>query len=169
MKLLVWILPAILYIQFIKQQSILNYLYLNKNIKAGIIWGLAVGTIFALISNIGHLFGIPSSFKQWDIVAINAVIVAPFVEEIVFRGVVFQELQEIGLSFNKSNIITALLFLIVHIIGWGFMGKATLNYLLFSGITVFVFGIILGFIKQQSKSLWASIICHMVNNLFSLI
>ena len=80
----------------------------------------------------------------------TAVIMAPVVEELVFRGLTLHYAKQ---SFNLilANIIQALLFGLYH-------GN------LIQGIYAFIFGLLLGFIAIKTDSLITGILLHMVIN-----
>lgn len=85
---------------------------------------------------------------------LNLLIFAPVVEEIVLRGVVY---NQIGSTTNKCTAIigSALLFGVMHIMAGGLV--------LASG--AFLMGVILGCIYARTNSLWVCIIAHSVANL----
>jgi membrane protease YdiL (CAAX protease family) len=79
-----------------------------------------------------------------------AVIVAPFCEEIFFRGFVFKGLQR-GLPLGWAILVSALLFAIAH---------ADLA----SAPVLFIIGLALAFLRWRTRSIWPGIILHMLNN-----
>lgn len=74
------------------------------------------------------------------------VILAPFAEELLFRGITLKKAQKI-MPFLAANILQAILFGIYH-----------MN--LIQGIYAFVLGMILGFTAEYFHSVWASILLH---------
>jgi Predicted metal-dependent membrane protease len=84
-----------------------------------------------------------------------AVILAPLVEELCFRGIVYNRLRK-NLSLWPSVIIQAVFFGIIH-----------LNMLQFLYATIV--GIVFGLMYHKTKSIWAVIIGHMLFNLTSII
>ncbi|QNO14036.1 CPBP family intramembrane metalloprotease [Alkalicella caledoniensis] len=81
-------------------------------------------------------------------------IVAPFIEEIMFRGIIFDEL-ETKVSLRTTIILQGLLFGLYH------MNIA-------QGVYTSVMGIFLGLSLIWTGSIWAPILIHLGNNLFSL-
>jgi len=79
------------------------------------------------------------------------IVIAPFFEEILFRGIVFCELKSIMRNW-AANILQALLFGIAHAV-------------LFQSIFAFIVGIILGVVYHRTQSIKTSAICHSVFNL----
>ncbi|MBL4933583.1 CPBP family intramembrane glutamic endopeptidase [Clostridium paridis] len=81
-------------------------------------------------------------------------ILAPIFEEILFRGIVFNELKK-SMPVIPAIIAQGVLFGIYH-----------LNLL--QGIYAAILGCILGLIYQMTKSLWSNIIVHMTFNLLGV-
>ena len=79
-----------------------------------------------------------------------AVFVAPFCEEIFFRGFVFQGLRN-GMAIGWAIVFSALLFGVAHADPGSFA-------------VLFIIGIALAFLRWRSKSIWPGMILHMLNN-----
>lgn len=88
----------------------------------------------------------------WLILA--AVIVAPFVEEMFFRGFLFQGFRQ------RYGWVAALL------LSSGIFAAAHLDPVSF--IPTFVLGAVLGYVYHRSNSLWPGIILHFLNNGFAM-
>lgn len=82
---------------------------------------------------------------------ITIVIAAPILEELIFRGIILDGLLK-RYSPMKSILISSLIFGIVHMNPWQFIGAMIL-------------GSFLGWIYYKTKSIIPSIIMHSVNNL----
>lgn len=89
---------------------------------------------------------------------IAAVLIAPFGEELIFRGVMYHYAGNLveGMSNRKTafyiaNIIQALAFGIFH-------GN------IIQGTYAFCLGLLFGYMRQRFGSIWASILAHMVVN-----
>lgn len=90
------------------------------------------------------------------IISIIAVgIVAPFAEEFLFRGVIYNTLSK-KISIKWTIIIQAILFGVFH-------------FNLVQGAYATLLGLVFGYITYKTKSLWTAIIVHMVNNLIATI
>lgn len=98
----------------------------------------------------GILFG---SSKEWFSI-IGVVIIAPLLEEIVFRGIILQGFLK-NYSITKSIIITAVLFGLFH----ANIVQTPLVILL---------GIVLGVIYIKTGSLFMCIIGHALNNFIAV-
>ena len=86
--------------------------------------------------------------------AISPIILAPILEEILCRGMLFHRLQKI-VNFKIAIVIQAIFFAILHgnIIQFGY---------------TFLMGIIAGYLVYYTKSLIPSIVFHFSNNLIGL-
>jgi membrane protease YdiL (CAAX protease family) len=83
----------------------------------------------------------------------GSVIIAPFCEELFFRGFVLPGLLK-ELSPLWSILISAALFAVAHADPGSF-------------VPLFVIGLALGFLRLRSGSTWASMSLHILNNLLS--
>ncbi len=79
-----------------------------------------------------------------------AVFIAPFCEEVFFRGFVFPGLRH-GMSLVWAIIISSLLFGVAHADPGSFP-------------ILFVIGLALAFLRWRTQSIWPGIILHMLNN-----
>ena len=95
-----------------------------------------------------------TSFIGWVCFAIGALLFAPVMEEIIFRGIIFQKLT-IARSFRKALLISASFFAIIHF-----------RYDL---IPLFITGVILVILYFKTKQLTTSIIYHFVYNLIVVV
>ena len=88
------------------------------------------------------------------ILFIGGVIVAPFVEEVFFRGFIFPGLRN-RWGWKKGALISAGLFALAHAVPTSYP-------------PIFVLGFIFAFLYQTSDSVWPSILMHMVFNSVNL-
>lgn len=82
-------------------------------------------------------------------------IVAPFVEEIIFRGIIYTGLKT-RFSVLSSIILSSLIFTLLH------------NEL-FALTGLFAFGFFLSYVFEKYQNLWLSIGIHFFNNFFTTI
>lgn len=85
---------------------------------------------------------------------VATVILAPIVEELIFRGITMNLAKKAGAAFAVANVIQAVLFGIYH-------G----NWV--QGIYAGILGLVLGFAAQKYGSLYPSILLHLAYNLFA--
>ena len=86
---------------------------------------------------------------------IYAVIIGPFIEEIVFRGVVLPVLT------RKFNIAIGIIF---STLIWSLL-HFQINVIIFT----FIFGIILSYTYIKSKSIWPAYLTHVLKNLIAVL
>jgi membrane protease YdiL (CAAX protease family) len=79
-----------------------------------------------------------------------AVFIAPFCEEVFFRGFVFPGLRQ-GMSLVWAIIISSLLFGVAHADPGSFA-------------VLFVIGLALAFLRWRTQSIWPCMMLHMLNN-----
>lgn len=87
---------------------------------------------------------------------ITVCIIAPFFEEILFRGILLRGLLQQGTSPAIAVLLSSFLFGIAHLNPWQFMGAGIL-------------GIVFGFVYYRTKSLWICIFLHALNNTISFV
>ncbi|MCI8711151.1 MAG: CPBP family intramembrane metalloprotease [Ruminococcus sp.] len=90
------------------------------------------------------------------LVLLSVVIMAPIVEEILCRGIVFRLAKHVSVKFWVANVIQALLFGVLHA-----------N--LVQGIYAFVFGLVLGYVYGKYERIWMCMLLHGVINFSSAI
>jgi membrane protease YdiL (CAAX protease family)/Tfp pilus assembly protein PilF len=83
------------------------------------------------------------------------VLAAPIAEEILFRGLLFGALLK-RVSPASTIVITAALFAAIHLQAMYFL-------------PIFLVGLLLGWSRYKTGSLWASAVVHVLNNGFSLV
>lgn len=71
-------------------------------------------------------------------------------------------------TFFTANIITSLMFVVLHIPGWYFMGvlSATLTQPVGGALSVFLVSLAFGYAAQRSHSVMGGVLAHFLNNLF---
>jgi hypothetical protein len=81
-------------------------------------------------------------------------VVAPFVEEVFFRGFVFPGLRQ-RLGWKQAALASAGLFALAHFIPT-------------SLLPIFILGLIFAYLYQLSGSIWPAILMHMLTNTVAL-
>ena len=138
------------------------------NGKALIKWSLIIIIFAGLSDSFSYLINhpiIPKIIIKWytnahsiPLLYIALVIAAPLSEEIVVRGFMFKGLQSSRLGTPGAIILTSLLWSIIH-----------LQYDIYIICTIFLGGLLLGYARYKSKSLFPPVIMHMTMNLTALI
>jgi membrane protease YdiL (CAAX protease family) len=122
------------------------------------IYFVAVLLILAVVgspeqSDVSDDLGFDSSVIGAVVAATLIVVVAPFCEEIFFRGFFFSGLRG-RLPFWAAGAISAMLFGAVH------LGEA--NWV--AGLQLTILGLVLAGVYERTNSLWSNIAVHMFNN-----
>ena len=107
-------------------------------------------TYDAYKDTLGFIFEVPVE------AFITVCILAPLLEELIFRGLLLRGLLNNNVNPWLSIILVALLFGTAHFNPWQFMGAGFL-------------GFIFGFIYWRTKDLWICIFLHFLNNALSFI
>lgn len=136
--------------------------YLNPGIYAGLVSAIVM-MLLALANNLAlSAFGAPqpqaeslrwlrgAPLEQFLVVAISGAMVAPVVEELFFRGYVFNAYLA-AKGPRTAYLASATLFGIVH-------GHATLFPAIFLG------GLVLAYVYRRSGTIVAPIVAHVLNN-----
>ena len=163
-RLLIWAIPVILYLKYVDQASPLAYLKLHGNFKKGMLFGLG----FAALNCVGTILrlGLPhvtARYVSWNSIFGTSLAVG-FIEEIPFRGFIFQRLEGMT-SFWPAAIGSSLLFLAIHIPGWISLRMLSAA----NAATVFFLGLAFAIVFRLSGSLWSSIIAHSLNDFMSFV
>jgi membrane protease YdiL (CAAX protease family) len=93
------------------------------------------------------------------------VFLAPFVEEVLFRGLVFGNLQK--KNPLAGYIVSCLLFALLHVWQFAVVSQDITYFLLM--VQYLVPGIILAWVYERSGTLWTSIILHAVTNALAVL
>ncbi len=167
LKPLVWLLPTFWLVKKIEKKPLESLGLTTKNLRKAIYWGIGLGIVFAfegLLTNILKYKGLQLVKLEYGLVEFLFIflisLVTAFSEELVFRGYIFNRLWEIWKKEWLANIVSALLFSLIHLpIGifvLGYTPLVMLAYLFF----VFVFGFGSAFVFARSGNLVASILLH---------
>ena len=174
---LVTFIALLIYIIIFKKQILIDFKDFKKNYKKYIpiafnywIKGFFIMIVSNLILN--YILKTSQSVNQLENIAllksnlvvhsITVILIAPFIEELVFR-----------LSFNKMtnnkhifSFITGTIFGLIHIIT-SISLKNPLNILLL--IPYSAMGVALGYTYKETKNIFSSTVIHMFHNLLNVI
>lgn len=87
---------------------------------------------------------------QYILAFVTLVVMAPFAEELLFRGYLYGKLRRYA-SVIVSMVVTSLLFAVVH-------GQWNV------GVDVFVLSLALTGLREMTGSIWAGVVVHMLKN-----
>lgn len=168
-RLLVWVGSAAAYIRIVERQGFLSYLRLKDRAGKGILWGVVASILFIGPEIVYRLyfarasFHLPRDVFTW----MNPVLTAPVAEEVVFRGIIFQKLDE-AIGTLRALVLSALLFALIHAPYWYLSGAKAGKALAFSLGGIFVYGVVFAGLLRLTRSLWTPMVYHFLNNLVSL-
>ena len=168
-KLILWVLPAFGYVFWVRRVSPIRYLGIavmpsaRKWLKYLVVIGLFLSAQVAFQSIVGGkaptLAGISISITLPGVLTF---VVSPFLEELLFRGLLLHELAEL-LPRWSANLLTSLLFAGIHLPFWlshdGMSGA-----LLTNTAGVFIFSLLAGWLYLDSASIWPPTLAHIANN-----
>jgi len=162
--ILIWVLPVWGYLRYIDNVNVLEYLQLKSHWKRGVIVGLTLSVINFLgtVARIGPPVW-NSAHITWNSILGTSILVGVF-EEVPFRGFMLQKLQE-RFDFATSTIISSALFVGAHVPGWIMLGSLTAHNVMY----VFAFGAVMAIVLRYTRSLWAPIITHSLNDCLSFV
>lgn len=166
LKFSLWVVPVFLYLKFIDKMNPWEYLGLKAGWCKGVLWGLIIGLVqISFYAGLNYfLKGKPPTLNLGIGSWLNGIILVGFIEETLFRGFILQKLTD-WIGFWRANSLTSILFMLIHFPGWveakSFTG-------LVMPIAVLILGFLFGLAKKYTKSLWASIIFHSINNFVAM-
>ena len=166
-KILVWLLfPAVFFRENIVVQ--LKHIgFKREKLKAGLLCGLVTSIVWYALSDIQNPV-YRSAFHPYGAILYTALL-TPVIEEILFRGYILTILLEKVKRFSIANVLTTILFVLVHIVGWYFQGRLKQNVTFQVLAPLSVLSLVLGYVRYKSGSLTASIMIHCTNNFQSFV
>jgi membrane protease YdiL (CAAX protease family) len=164
----VGIAVTFLFILLHKRQSIEAYLHLYPiGIKILLRYLAIILIIIVFMGGLAKLVGHPTpqimldiyhSAKQPAFLLFALIIAAPFFEEILFRGFLFEGLHHSSVGFIGAAMITSALWAGIH-----------LQYGLYEIVTIFFIGLLLAYAKAKTGSLYIPIAMHSFMNFVAVV
>ncbi len=146
-----------------KSRTILVYSVLAIPLVLGV--NIVVGAL-TVVLGVQHNQSALYPLQAGDIIGqvafgVVATLVVPVSEEVLFRGYLYGKLTNLG-SSTRAVGLSALVFAGAH--AWSAsIGNTTLV------VQTFALGLVLGWIRRQSQSIFPSMIAHACNNAFALL
>lgn len=94
---------------------------------------------------------------------INVLVIAPLLEELLFRGLLWSRLKEAGSGPTLTCVLSAVAFVLLHVPGWIAMHNLSVG----GTMTVLVAGLLFGVGRVVGNSVVTSVLLHFANNLAS--
>ena len=163
-RALLWVLPVFLYLRYVNGVSAWSYLKLGANWRRGLLAALVFSALnFALLVAQHGLPHFRAGAITWNSILSTSLLIG-FFEEIPYRGFIFQKLNG-WFSFIPAAVISSLLFLAVHLPGWILLHLFKAQVAVF----IFVFGLLMAVLLRYTRSLWAPIVSHSLNDFFTAV
>jgi membrane protease YdiL (CAAX protease family) len=168
-KLILWALPAFGYVCWVRRSPPFRYLGISvipstrKWLKYLVVIGLFLSAQVAFQS---IMAGKTPSFAGISVsITLSGILtffVSPFLEELLFRGLLLHELTTL-LPRWAANLLTSLLFAGIHLPFWLSHGGMS-GALLTNTAGVFIFSLLAGWLYLDSSSIWPPTVAHIANN-----
>lgn len=169
-RVFIVLIPAVLfYLMGNREKLLFDYFLLRENWVRGVILGGGIAILYFSVDWLFHLdarqssFHFPIGFSIW----FNFILGSPFAEEAFFRGVLLQELRAI-MGTTWATVVSAFAFALLHLPQWLILDKLAGAELLSLSVTIFTYGIIFAIFVNLTRSLWASLLPHWINNFILL-
>lgn len=153
----------ILFSIFYKQDfKLLVYSFKEHTKKRDLLYGLLLGILIIIVAGlVSRILPQPSSANNTSllvqhnilIAGVFVILIAPVLEEILFRGIL---VDKVGV------VLSSVLFSVIHI------GSGDLYSIVYPVIITFIIGSVLGTAYKKTKSLLLVILAHSIYNIFIL-
>ncbi len=180
LNLLLDLVFALIILLIFKDSLIEQWKDFFKEKKENILYGFVIGFVMLFVASIvGGLLSMAFE-AQTDsqnqavienlaqahpvIIVITSVILAPIVEELLFRGTIFGWLYELHPMI--AHLGSAFLFGFVHIMDAVLSGNYQEWFQIFA---YFLMGAVLSFLYEKRNNIYVPILSHMMNNLISIL
>ncbi len=87
-------------------------------------------------------------------------------EEVYFRGFLINKSSQTT-GFWRANGASSALFALVHFPGWFAAGRFSTPLVAFDALSIFVFGLVVGYAMMKAGSLWPAYVLQALNNLLA--
>lgn len=133
----------------------------GKIVIIPLLYFLGCTVIILLFNSFGlqeHLLKHDSTIYLKTLSFVSAVILAPILEEIIFRGYLYQSMFSEFRHKNERTVVNGMLFAAAHVFFVNFVIHASVPYY------IFVLGFLLATLYENTRSLFPCILLHMLNN-----
>jgi membrane protease YdiL (CAAX protease family) len=164
-RMAILLVPAVAWLARFGHGPWPDRLGLTQNCCRGLMDGVVVSLLW-LVPKLIMVRGTGRSFAAAEIppaVWLNAVLGSPFAEELLYRQIVFRTLSE-RFAVWKAVVVSALWFTLLHV-PVGFVTHTPLELPIYL-VTICGYGVVFAVLYAFTRSLWAPLIPHAVNNLY---
>ncbi len=173
LRLSLWVLPVIVWLKWVDGVRPTECLRLNT-LPRGRALALGLGIMAAFLAVCAasavllqggglHKLSVMTATDYAGLLAGMSIVA--FAEELLFRGFIFQRLRR-RYPFQRANLLTAVLFLGIHIPGWLYVQGPHWGLLSLGG-SILIAGWMFGLMMEVTRSLWPPILLHLLNNVLS--
>ncbi len=164
---IIFIPAVVFYLMGNREKSIFDYFLLRENWVRAVILGSSIAILYFsigwLVNTERSSFHFPMEFSIW----FNFILGSPLAEEMFFRGVLLQELRAV-IGTSWATLVSAFAFALLHLPQWLILDNLFGVELLSLFVTIFAYGIIFALFVNSTRSLWASLFPHWINNFILL-
>lgn len=170
------LLPAFILVILVEKKSLFSIGLSSKKLLRNIIIGILAGAFISIeailtnnfkngsvIFNPDHLAGLPL------FITILIPFATGFSEEVVFRGYMFSRFFNYFKSEFAANLLSTLLFVILHLPVLIFVQEIYVFNLFMSLLQLFILGTLNGIIFARTKTVTASTLTHALWNLSTVL
>jgi len=168
-RMMVWVVPVFFFVRFVEGPPVLERLELRGGATEGIVAGLLVSILLApALSIVRHRFVLPHFvFPTGTWTWLSTILLAPFAEELMFRGLVYRFLRD-RTGVMHALWMSSVLFALIHLPYWWLSGAKAGIGLGLALLEICGIGVLLCGLYQWKRSLWTPVIYHAANNFLSI-
>lgn len=173
-KFALYVVPVFVYVWVYRKRSPLAWLRLSTVPRpVGLLWTMLIIPVFLgasvlvdglLAGRLPHLTQDPLWVLAIGIVSTSF---SSFCEEIFCRGFVLRELWE-RIGFWKANLVTTILFTLIHWPSW-VLDRGLTASILIDSAWIFVHSLLLGYLVKLTNSIWPAVLLHVLNNILLIV
>ncbi len=126
--------------------------------------GLLIAAVSEDFSNVNDTNLAALVQDHYALMALCTVLLVPFTEELLYRGMIFRSLQRKNRLI--AYLVSASVFSLIHIVGY--LGTASGTILLLCFLQYIPAGLSLAWAYEKADSIWAPILMHMTVNQISI-
>lgn len=167
LKPIFWLGPTFWIVLKVEKKKLETLGLTSKNFFQSLYLGIGLGMVFALTAVLSNYFKYgelrlagygpgPYSFFLPLLVSL----VTAFSEEVVFRGYIFNRLKEVLKEGSSANLLTAILFVLIHLPISVFVFHYTLFELLVYSLVVLLFSFGSALLFAKTGNIFSSILAH---------
>lgn len=160
-KPFIWLLPLLIFLKQKEKHGVISLLLIPKTIY--IIAGYGVGIGLPLLQIIPNNVKGGVLFHPVSLIAILPIIGTAIVEEVLFRGYIFNTLLK-TMKREIAITITSILFVLIHIPLLLFIQHLGGSEFFLALYILLVSSIVYSILFLKTKNLWPGIIAHFLNN-----